>query len=84
MQNIDVTVKLYGLLRMRSPVYDPEKGLLITLTEGADLHELLKVLGIDREDTGMVLLDGKVVRDITTVLADNQRVDIFSNIPHGG
>lgn len=79
-----MTVRLFGLLRLRFAGYDPNKGLRVTLPAGASLRELLQHLGIGPEEVGMLLVQDKLVRDMALVLADNQRVEVFAHFPHGG
>lgn len=79
---ITVTVKLYGTLPRRFPAYDPDKGLAVTLEQGATLADLTRQLGITPEDTGVVSMEGRVVQP-DEVLPDGARVRIFQ-VAHGG
>lgn len=81
---MELTVRLYGLLRLKFPGYQAEKGIKVTIPAGARLPELLQKLEIEREDVGMIVVNGMVVRDTTIQLTGNQQVEIYSHFPHGG
>jgi sulfur carrier protein ThiS len=79
---ITVTVKLYGTLPRRYPNYDDDKGLTITLEQGARVADLTRKLHINAEDTGVIAIEGRVARPHEP-LCDGALVRIFQ-VAHGG
>lgn len=81
---MNVTVKLYGLLRNRYPDYEPEKGLQVNMAEGTTISDLIKNMGFSRGEIGLILYGGRIISDVCLVVTGDIVVEFFSQIPHGG
>lgn len=81
---MEVTVKLYGLLRLKHPAYDGEKGHRLEIDEGITLKELIKKLGIKGDELGLIIINGISTKDYERIITDKSIVQLFSYIPHGG
>jgi len=79
---ITVTVKLYGTLPRRYPSYDDDKGLTITLEQGARIADLMRQLHITAEDIGFIAMEGRVASARDPV-CDGALIRIFQ-VAHGG
>lgn len=81
---MQVTVKLYGLLRFRYPDYEPEKGMRVCADDGITILELIEKIGFRREEVGLILYNGRITDDIGLAVAKDSTVEFCSVIPHGG
>jgi len=76
---MQVRVKLYGTLGKRVPGYDHQQGLVVRMTEGATVTDLMARLGIPLNKIGMVSLDGRLAGK-ETVLHPEVQVKVFHPI----
>lgn len=81
---MEVTVELYGLLRSKQPAYDAFKGVRLEAKEGTNLKELVRRLGIKRDELGLIIINGISTKDYERIITDKSIVQLFSHIPHGG
>ena len=75
---IEVTVKLYGVLRRQRPAAAEgaaHQAFEITLAEGAAVGDLMAELGIGRETVSAVAVNGESVDELTQLQnGDNVRL----------
>jgi len=79
---MQVTVKLYGLLRSHAPDYQPSRGIVIEIPEGATVKNLLDHLDIS-EIRGTVVIAGGRVLKANEKIQSGESVDVFQSIQGG-
>jgi sulfur carrier protein ThiS len=55
-----IQIKLFGTFQQRSSDYDKENGLVVEISDGARVKDLLTHLDISESDGGLVAMEGKV------------------------
>jgi molybdopterin converting factor small subunit len=82
MASITVHLRLFGTLRDRvSGGYDHEKGIDVSLDEGATIQGLLHAIGLSEKEAGFFVVNG-VLKKFTDRLADGDKISAF--LPLGG
>ena len=79
---IEVELKLFGNLRrfLKDGQID-EKGL-IQINDGSTIEDIIKNLNIDRDETKIILVNGRPC-ELDSVLRDDDRVVIFPAVVGG-
>jgi len=77
---VRVDVRLYASLADRYG-RRPEGGAM-ELPEGATVGALLSAFGIDPDEVHLVIIDGRIVRDLQSPIRDGARIALFP--PVGG
>lgn len=80
--SLQVTVKLYGLLRHGFDTYDHARGLEIDLEKNASINDLLAHLNLHPDRLGMIYMDGKMLNK-NSRLQDGAEIKIFQPIAGG-
>ncbi len=81
MGSIRVKVKLFATLRRFFPDYNPEKGIDVTVEEGATIKGLIEALRLPQNEARVILING-ISKKTTDTVTDGDQVNIFS--PLGG
>lgn len=79
-----VSVKLYGLLRLRRENYDPYEGITIDILEGFILKDLLNSIAIDFQEVGCIFVNDNNILDFGVHLRGGDIIKIFPHFPSGG
>jgi len=77
-----VRVKWFGTLNPEFPIYDPEKGLEVEISDGARVKDLLARLRIPEVKGAVVAVDGKVL-NLEDPLREGASVCLLQAV-HGG
>ncbi|MBI5584998.1 MAG: MoaD/ThiS family protein [Deltaproteobacteria bacterium] len=77
-----VTVKLFGTLGQSVPGYDPQRGILYTLPEGATVEDLLAQAGLLDGEARLILLRG-VSPKMDDPLQDKDEILVFNPLAGG-
>ena len=79
---IEVELKLFGSLRrfLKDGQID-EKGL-IQINDGSTIEDIIKNLNIDRDETKIILVNGRPC-ELDSILRDDDRVVIFPAVVGG-
>ncbi|SHF99425.1 ThiS family protein [Desulfacinum infernum DSM 9756] len=77
-----VIVKLYGMLSRKVAGYEPDRGLEISVSEGATVGEVIGGIGIGSEESVVVVIDGEVAGAETPVCSGSV-LRVFQPL-HGG
>jgi len=77
-----IKLKLFGTFRQRFSDYDQEEGLVVEISDGARVKDLLAHLEISESDGGIVAIEGKLA-DPGDKLDDGASVRILQ-LAHGG
>ena len=72
-----VQVKLYSILRLSIPDYEPERGMDVELAPESRLVELFEQLQIEMRKLSMVRLNGNLSKDYCYILKENDLVELF-------
>ena len=79
---MQITVKLFSVLRAAVPDYDPDKGLRIELDPQARVEDLIDHLKIPGERFPVVSCDGHILQK-QDLLADGSVLHIFQPVAGG-
>jgi sulfur carrier protein ThiS len=82
MDNINITLKLYGGLDKHINDYNPEKGISLRFDSNETIIDILKKLGIPKHRITLVMVDDKIV-SLDHVVKNNDLIKIFSHIGGG-
>jgi len=79
---IEVELKIFGSLRrfLKDGQID-EKGL-IQINDGSTIEDIIKNLNIDRDETKIILVNGRPC-ELDSVLRDDDRIVIFPAVVGG-
>jgi sulfur carrier protein ThiS len=77
-----IRVKLFGTFQQRFSDYDKENGLIVEISDGARVKDLLAHLEISKSDGGLVAMEG-IIADPEDELDDGSSVHILQ-LGHGG
>ena len=78
---IKINVKLFGTLPKRIMNYDAKKGTTLELESGAQVKDLMNMLGM-KENSGVVVKDGLVLKAEES-LKDGASVRVFQSASGG-
>jgi molybdopterin converting factor small subunit len=79
---MNVTVRLYGILRRIDPGHDPKEPLRLEIQEGGSVADLAGPLGIPRDWVVTAVVNGEVSRP-KRVLVDGDQVQLFPPVAGG-
>jgi hypothetical protein len=80
--SIQLTIRLFGTLSLRTSDYNHTKGLLIEAPEGATPKELLRRMNISPSRIGLISCENKAIQ-YDTPLNDKAVVSFFSLMSGG-
>lgn len=78
---IRINVKVFATLRRFFPDYDPEKGIDVTIKEGATIEHLIQTLQLPPDEARVFLVKG-LSKKMTDRIMDGDQINIFA--PMGG
>jgi len=81
MGRIRINVKVFATLRRFFPDYDPEKGIDVTIEEGATFEHLIQSLHLPPNEASVILVNG-LSKKMTDRIMDGDQINIFA--PMGG
>ncbi len=79
---MNITVKLFSVLRQHVDGYDPERGIDIVLPPAARVGDVIRHLDIPSEQFPVVSCDGRILQP-GDVLADGSVLHIFQPVAGG-
>jgi len=82
MDNINITLKLYGGLDKHINDYNPEKGISLRFDSNETIIDILKKLGIPKHRITLVMVDNEIV-SLDHIVKNDDLVKIFSHIGGG-
>ncbi|MBI5375449.1 MAG: MoaD/ThiS family protein [Candidatus Schekmanbacteria bacterium] len=80
MQKIEV--RAYATLLKYMPDLDLAKGKMIDIEDNTSIESLLKLLGIPKEETKIIIVNG-VHAELDYIVKENDRVAIFPPVAGG-
>jgi len=81
MGSIRINVKVFATLRRFFPGYDTEKGIDVTLEEGATIEHLIQTLQLPPNEARVILING-LSKKMTDRITEGDQINIFA--PMGG
>jgi molybdopterin converting factor small subunit len=82
MKALTVTIKLFGTLRQYVPRYDHQRGVQLSLNEGATIQDLLTSAGLPESEARFFLIRG-LSKKMDDPLQDKDEVCIFMQMAGG-
>jgi sulfur carrier protein ThiS len=79
---MQVTIKLFGTLRMKVADYDHLSGIVLDMPDRTTPADLLETLGVPMSDVGIISCNSKVLKP-DMPLVDGTTINYFSLIGGG-
>jgi len=82
MDNINITIKLFGGLDKYLKDYDHDKGAFLRLDSNETIIDILKKIGIAENRISLIMSDDKII-SLNYVVKNNEIIKIYSQIGGG-
>lgn len=77
-------VKLYSIFRIAVKEYDVDNGIFLELNNESTILDLYKELNIPKENVGMIIINGKIIKNFQVILKNKDIIEILPHFPSGG